>query len=139
MKGLFIVLAFAIYYLIVPSPVLAVSTDSELVRYTNDTLQIITLISTAAAVFFLVKGGYSYLTSTGRPDALEGAKKTLRNAVIGLVIVLSANIVVSTFRSALNPDTTTTSSTAITFAPIETTEPSDGLTQVLIDAVSAWG
>ena len=36
--------------------------------------------------FFLVVGGIHYMTSAGKPDKLEHAKKVIRNALIGLVI-----------------------------------------------------
>ena len=42
------------------SPVFAQSTNPDIIQYTTDTLQIITLIATASAVFFLVKAGYVY-------------------------------------------------------------------------------
>ena len=45
-------------------------------------------------VFFIVKGGFEYMTSAGSSDGMTSAKKTIANAVIGLVIaVLSAAIV----------------------------------------------
>ena len=45
-------------------------------------------------VFFIIKGGFKYMTSTGSSDGMQSAKKTISNAVIGLVIaILSASIV----------------------------------------------
>lgn len=41
-------------------------------------------------VFFVIYGGFLYLTGGAVPAQLEKAKKTLLNAVIGLVICLSA-------------------------------------------------
>lgn len=119
------------------SPVFA-ATSSVITDYTNKTLQLITIIATSAAVFFLVKGGYLYMASSGKPEALESAKKTIRNALIGLVIVLAAGVIVSTLTSALTLQSISTSSGAINITPIESVEPSGGLTQVLIDAVSGF-
>jgi len=109
-------------------PVFAQSASPGIIDYTNSTLQIITLISTAAAVFFLIKGGYAYITSTGKPQALESAKKTIKNTLIGLVLVLSANIVVSIFNGALNSPSTSSGGNNIDIVAIEAVEPSDGLT-----------
>lgn len=39
---------------------------------------------------FLVVGGYYYMTSSGKTERLEQGKKVIRNALIGLVIVLGA-------------------------------------------------
>ncbi len=110
---------------------------SEVANYTSDTLGIITLLSSAAAVLFLIKGGYLYITSSGKPEALGQAKKTIRNALIGLVIVLAAGIIVSVFKSALVPPSQTGAS-SVSLTPIIIKKPNDGLTQVLIDAVSAF-
>lgn len=121
---------------IFPSPTFAA--DSGLVDYTNNTLQILTLIASLSSVFFLIKGGYTYITSTGRPDALESAKHTIKNALIGLLLVLSANLIVSIFTQALTPTENPSGSIPIELVPIESVEPSEGLTQVLIDAVSGF-
>ena len=132
--GLSLILFF---FLLAPHPALAVTTSSEITQYTNDTLNIIILISSAAAVFFLIKGGYFYLSSTGNPEAITKAKKTIKNALLGLVIVLAASLIVSIFKGALNPTSTGTGST-IPIPPLESVEPTGGLTQVLIDAVSGF-
>ncbi len=121
-----------------PHPVLAVTTSSQITQYTSDTLNIITLIASAAAVFFLIKGGYQYMASTGKPEAIEQAKKTIKNALIGLVIVLAAGIIVSVFRGALGGPISGGSSSVVSITPIESVKPNDGLTQVLIDAVSSF-
>ncbi len=120
------------------APVFAQTTDPGILEYTNNTLQIITLISTAAAVFFLVKAGYLYITSAGKPEALESAKNTIRNAIIGLTLVLAANVVTSVFQHALNSQTTSGIGTPVNIVSVETVEPSEGLTQVLIDAIGGF-
>lgn len=46
-----------------------------------------------AGLFFfvrLISAGYSYLTSLGEPAKIQSASKELSNAVIGLIIVISA-------------------------------------------------
>ncbi len=110
----------------------------DFTKYTNDTLNIIILVSTAAAVFFLTKGGYLYLSSNGNPEAVVNAKRTIKNALIGLVIVLGAGIIVSIFKNALQTPSATGSVPAIAITPIESATPTGGLTQVLIDAVSGF-
>lgn len=120
------------------SPAFAASTSNEIINYTRDTLNIITVIGAGAAVLFLVKGGYLYLSSTGRPDALENAKKTIRNALIGLVLILSATAIVSVLQNALNNPAASTGTSAISLTPLTTTTPTGGLTQVLIDAVTGF-
>ncbi len=114
------------------------SAPTEVTAFTNDAISIVTLISAAAAVFFLIRGGYIYITSTGKPDALEEAKKTIRNALIGLVVVFAASSIVSFLSGALVGDGSTTTTSNLPITQIESVAPSDGLTQVLIDAVNGF-
>lgn len=52
-------------------------------------------IAAILCVLVMVFGGYRYLTSAGRPEKLEQAKKILRNAFIGLILILGAGTVVA--------------------------------------------
>ncbi len=46
------------------------------------------------SVGFIIAGGFKYLTSTGSPDDIVKARKTILNAIIGLVIsIFSVGIV----------------------------------------------
>src|SRR3989344_6596358 len=47
-------------------------------------------------LFFLI-GGFLLLTSGGSPNRIEQGKKAITGAVIGLVIVLTAVVVIHTF------------------------------------------
>lgn len=40
------------------------------------------------SVIMLIYGGYQYLTAGGNEESLEKAKKIIKNALVGLVIVL---------------------------------------------------
>ena len=137
-KIIFFMVGFLNISILASKKVLAVSTTSEITNYTNDTLKIITAIAMTAAVFFLIKAGYQYLTSNGKPDSLISAKKTIRNSLIGLVIVLGAGLIISLFNNALSGISSSGSNQTINIAPINAVAPSDGLTQVLIDSVSAF-
>lgn len=131
-------IALALFLLIMPTPVLAQTTVPEVSNFTNEALSIITIISAVAAVFFLIRGGYIYITSTGKPEALDEAKKTIRNALIGLVIILSANLIVSVFTQSLNGGSDDTPLSSLNISQVEAVKPSNGLTQVLIDAINGF-
>ena len=92
---------------IFPYTTFAQEPNSDILNFTNSTLQILTLIAAAGAAFFLIKSGYTYMTSTGKPEALQSAKKTFKNALIGLVLVLSASVIASVFQNALEPSDNT--------------------------------
>lgn len=57
-------------------------------------------IAGIACVLFIVFGGYYYMTSAGNPERLERAKKTIRNAFIGLAVVIGAAAVVGIMQNA---------------------------------------
>ena len=56
-----------------------------------------TLVSLAGAVavVFIVIGGYHYISSSGNPEKLDKAKRTLLYSGLGLVIVLAAYSIVN--------------------------------------------
>lgn len=123
--------------LMFPQTAFAASTSSDVTNFTNQTLGYITAIASIAAVFFVVKGGLQYMTSNGAPDSIESAKKTIRNALIGLVMVLAASFIVGVFNQAFNGPPST-GSDVVNIPDIQSVPPSNGLTQVLIDAVSGF-
>lgn len=138
MRKLLLAISIILSALLFPHVVLAASSVPEISSYTSDTLAIITIIASGAAVFFLLRGGYIYITSTGKPDALEEAKKTIRNALIGLVLVLAANGIVSLLQGALVGNSNSATVANLPLTQIESVKPADGLTQVLIDAVNGF-
>ncbi len=58
-------------------------------------------IAAYVAVFFIIKGGFLYIVSAGSSQGMEDGKKTITNAVIGLVIVLLAVAIINTIASIL--------------------------------------
>jgi len=47
-------------------------------------------LASLACVFFLINGGIQYTASNGKPERMASAKIVIRNAIIGLVVVLAA-------------------------------------------------
>ena len=111
--------------------------NSEVATFTSTALNNLTLLASLVASFFLVKAGYLYTTSSGKPEALENAKKVIRNTLIGLVLVLSANTFVSLLSGALTTPTIVPTTQEIALQPIEPIAPEGGLTQVLMDAIGS--
>ncbi len=138
MKRILLLLGFVVLFLSLPSFSYAAAVNPQVDVYTSNTLSALTLLAGVAAVFFLIKGGYLYITSSGKPDAIEEAKKTIKNALIGLVIVLSASVIVSIFRTAMTAPTTATSSSPLELVQINTVKPANGLAQIMVDGVSGF-
>ncbi len=72
-------------------------TNAE-VSYGNFILQLIagSLLYLAAptAIFFIVWGGSSYISSRGKQEAMDKAKKTITFAIIGLLFIIFSYIIV---------------------------------------------
>ncbi|MBB1558371.1 hypothetical protein HG437_003240 [Candidatus Saccharibacteria bacterium] len=64
-------------------------------------LQAAMVVVAYVAIGFIIKGGYMYMVSTGSPDAMARAKNTVRDALIGLVIAITAAMVVNTIAGIL--------------------------------------
>ncbi|MEP7167450.1 MAG: pilin [Candidatus Woesebacteria bacterium] len=121
----------------IPSPVFAATTNPEIAQFTTSALNVITVIASLVATLFMIQGGYTYITSAGKPDALEHAKKTIRNALIGLALVLSANTIVSLLTGAFTTPSIPIDRSILNLTPLEPVTPTDGLAQVLSDAIAS--
>jgi hypothetical protein len=58
-------------------------------------IEILLRIAALVAIVFVVMGGVRYTTSQGQPEGTAAARKTILNALLGLVIAVSATAVVS--------------------------------------------
>ena len=51
------------------------------------------IIGAIAALMMILMGGFSYITAQDDAEKAEGARKTITNGVIGLIIVASAFVI----------------------------------------------
>lgn len=105
-------------------------------NFVTPTMQTLTALAGLASVFFIVYGGILYMTSTGRPDKLEQAKHVLKNALIGLVIVLAAATLTSILNGAITHTAQPASATLPNLTAIEPATQSSGLIDILIGAIT---
>lgn len=118
------------------APVTAFAASNlEVENFARDAITALIGLASVAVVFFLVRGGYLYITSTGNPAALEEAKRTIRNALIGLVIVIGAFVFSSILNSAMREPAGNPAGTPLSLSPIEPAQPDNSLAQVLLDAI----
>ena len=54
-------------------------------------IELLLKISGLIAVGFIIFGGIKYITSQGSPEGINGAKRTITNAIVGLIIALFAS------------------------------------------------
>lgn len=91
MKKLIIFQAVLLTALMVASPVYAQAADvAKIQTFIRNVIQIMVTLAGLVAVGYFVWGGFRYITSSGSPEALDGAKKTLAYSGIGLIVVLGA-------------------------------------------------
>jgi hypothetical protein len=78
--------------MIVPYAFLANATAGPTIMRDFVTPAVTTLcvLATLACTFFLVLGGIQYMSSSGHPEKLDRGKRLLKNALLGLVLVLGA-------------------------------------------------
>ena len=122
-------------FLVSASPAFA-QTNTQVADFTKQTLNTLIIIASLVSVIFFIKGGYSYITSTGKPDDIEHAKKTIRNALIGLVLIISSGFISQLFTNALTTPAGPSGSQTFQLQPLVPETPPSGLTEVLLDAVN---
>ncbi|MCA9348396.1 hypothetical protein KC867_03225 [Candidatus Saccharibacteria bacterium] len=92
-------------------------------------------LATIVCTFFIVMSGYQYMTSRGAPDKLEHAKRVLKNALIGLVIVLAAGTLTAVLSNAYGNTSPTGVENIPALETIEQPEEDLSIVDVLIKAI----
>lgn len=91
MKKLIVLQSLVLTALIVVSPVFAQSADvSKIENFIKNIIAVLVTLAGVSATGFFVWGGFRYITSSGNPEQLDGAKKTIVYSAIGLAIALGA-------------------------------------------------
>ena len=76
--------------------------DTQPIIHTFETLiNVGAAVAAMAAAFFVMLAGYQYMTAGGSVRAIESAKSSLSNALIGLAIVVLCRVVANLVRGAL--------------------------------------
>lgn len=79
---------------VMTQPAFAVDGAAQTETFIKNIVKTMVGIAGTVAVIFMVIGGYHYITSSGHPEKLDKAKRTLLYAGIGLAIVLAAYTIV---------------------------------------------
>jgi hypothetical protein len=58
-------------------------------------IRIMLLFAGAIAVFFVIVGGYQYIASGGNEETAEKGRKTLINAIIGIIVIVLAYAIIN--------------------------------------------
>lgn len=112
----------------------AASASNVMRSYVTPVLGTMIALASLAVVFFLVYGGIQYITSSGDPEKLDYAKRVIRNAIIGLVIVIAAGTLTAILSQAYQ-----SSGSAVTekLPALTAIEPkSESFTEVMIKTIA---
>jgi ABC-type Fe3+ transport system permease subunit len=77
---------------VVCSPELTKATDVWLIILA--VIEILLRVAMIVAIVFVIVGGVKFVTSRGNPDKINQARNTVQDALIGLIIAISASAVV---------------------------------------------
>lgn len=75
--------------------------DYSLQQVVAGVINIAFMAAGLVAVIYLIIGGFRYVTSGGNAEAIEGAKGTILNAIIGLVVIFISFLLVQYILGAM--------------------------------------
>jgi hypothetical protein len=58
-------------------------------------IQLMLLFAGGVAIVFVIIGGYQYITSGGNEESAEKGRKTLTNAIIGVIIIILSYTIIT--------------------------------------------
>jgi hypothetical protein len=94
-----LIVAIGLPLLLAPDALAAAGDVAKVEDFIRNVIKVIVGLAGLVATGFFVMGGFGYITSSGNPEHLDRAKRTLLWSGIGLAIVIAAfvisNIIVS--------------------------------------------
>jgi hypothetical protein len=80
--------------IVLAAPAYAQSGDiSNVENFIRSIIKVVAGLAGLVATGFFVAGGFTYITSSGNPEQLDKAKRTLTWSAIGLAIVIAAFVI----------------------------------------------
>ncbi|HEY1835214.1 MAG TPA: TrbC/VirB2 family protein [Candidatus Saccharimonadales bacterium] len=82
--------------IVLAHPALAASSSgsvSQVQTFIQSVLKVIMGLAGLVAAGFFMIGGYQYITSSGNPDHMDKAKRTLWHSALGLSIVIASFVI----------------------------------------------
>ena len=78
-----------------PTGGLAGSAQGGVIPFIANIIDILLIVSGAIAVLFVVIGGFWYMTAQGNEEQAKKGRKTVVNAIIGIIIIILAYVIVN--------------------------------------------
>lgn len=115
----------------------ATSASNAMRAYVGPAVTTLAVLASLVCVFFLVNGGIQYSTSAGNPEKLERAKRIIKNALVGLVLVIAAGTLTAILTHAYTSGGTPGTEQFPSLQPIEPKDDGFNLFDVVINAIVA--
>ncbi len=115
----------------------ATSASNAMRAYVAPAVATLAVLASLACVLFLVHGGILYTSSTGNPEKLERAKRIIKNALIGLVLVIAAGTLTAILSNAYAGNSSTGIEQLPSLQPIEPNDDGFNLFDVVINTIVA--
>lgn len=116
----------------------ATAVSSVMQSFITPVMATLCTIASLVCVAFLVNGGMRYMSSTGKPEKLESAKRIIKNALLGLIIVLAAATLTAILSHAYGSSGAAPTEKLPSLQAIEPAKPEGGLVQALLDGVMGF-
>lgn len=107
-------------------------------QYIIPVVQLLCGVASLACVFFLVNGGITYMTSRGKPDNLDHAKRVIKNAFIGLILVLGAATLTTILASSYHGTSAALNATLPQLQDITPAATSNSLIDIILSAITGF-
>ena len=109
--------------------------NTDIQNYLRPIMLSLVGLAGAVSTLFIMVGGFLYITSSGRPDKLERAKRVLKNALIGLILVIAAGTLTAILTGAYRDAGSAGIESVPTLTPVEASSDGGGITEVLINSI----
>ncbi len=115
----------------------ATSASNAMRAYVGPAVTTLAVLASLACVFFLIMGGIQYMSSAANPEKLEHAKKIIKNALIGLVLVIAAGTLTAILSHAYSATGTAGTEQFPSLQPLQPQDNGFNLFDVVINAIVA--
>jgi len=85
--------AIGAVFLLAPVASATTADVSQVENFIRDIIKVVAGLAGLIATGFFVVGGFGYITSSGNPEHLDRAKRTILWSAIGLAIVIAAFVI----------------------------------------------
>ena len=109
--------------------------QSVMQSYISPVIATLGVLATLVSALFLTVGGFQYMTSTGDPEKLDRAKRVIKNALLGLVLIVAATTLTAILTNAYSGSSGAVGEQLPTLQNIENLETDSGVVDVLVKSV----